>query len=307
VDLFDDHDNLLILNAIVMKSIGISFFIVFIVAILMVACKHKEKSAEMNIIFLHHSTGAVIWNGSKTSFARKAAWKVSSRLAEKIKTKPRLPRLFKEYNKENNTNYIIRDMIFPKSSPYGWNNYPFDYYNIWVKHAGEHSFLEEPTLEMLTKENQVIIFKHCFPVCNIQTDQDSSDINSDVKTISNYRLQYEALREKLHEFPDTKFILFTGAAQVKSTLKEEEAKRAKEFFEWVKNDWDMPQDNIYLWDLYNLETEGELYLKNEFARSPEDSHPNEYFATKAVQLMFNRIIDIIEKEGNGTNLKGEIK
>ena len=155
----------------------------------LVSCQQKDKAPEMKIIYLHHSTGEVIWNGNGN--------------------KTNLPFLFKNYNKENDRNYVIKSIEFPKELPYGWKNYPYDYYNIWVKNAGNEPFMEEPTLEMLTKDYKVIIFKHCFPVCNIQADQDPADINSELKTISNYKLQYASLRDKLNEFPDTKFILFT--------------------------------------------------------------------------------------------------
>jgi hypothetical protein len=261
----------------------------------------------MNIIFLHHSTGGVIWNSTKPSFVTKAVRKINKRFTDVFSKKARLPLLFEKYNEEYGKNYIIKEMAFPKASPYGWHNYPYDYYNIWVKNAGEKPYMEEPTLEMLTKEYQVIIFKHCFPVSNIQADQDSADINSDLKTISNYKLQYLALRDKLHEFPDTKFILFTGAAQVKSNVTEDEAKRARAFFEWVTDEWDLPADNIYLWDLYKLQTEGGLYFKDKYSVSQTDSHPNEDFAGKAVKLLFNRVIDVIKDNGNGTTLKGEKK
>ncbi len=160
---------------------------------------------------------------------------------------------------------------------------------------------------MLSEKYQVIIFKHCFPVSNLQPDQNSVDINSNIKTISNYKLQYAALREKLHEFSDTKFILFTGAVQVKSYLTEAEAIRTRDFFTWVTEEWDLPDDNIYLWDLYNLQTEGGLYFKDEYAISPNDSHPNKDFAETVAKLLFNRIIDIIENDGAGTHLTGEDK
>jgi len=71
-------------------------------------------------------------------------------------------------------------------------------------------------------------------VSNIQVDKDSADINSDYKSLANYKLQYEALRNKLHEFSDTKFILWTGAAQVKSAVSEDEATRAREFLPGLK-------------------------------------------------------------------------
>jgi hypothetical protein len=166
-------------------------------------------------------------------------------------------------------------------------------------------YKEEPTLEILTKEYQVIIFKHCFPVSNIQPEQDSADINSNLRTISNYKLQYSALRDKLHQFPDVKFILFTGAAQVKGSISEDEAGRAKEFFTWVIREWDISDDNIFIWDLYSLETEGELYFKDKYAASFNDAHPNGNFAGEAVKLLFNRIIDVVENNGNRTSLTGK--
>jgi len=269
------------------------------------SCKQKEKISDMNILYLHHSTGGVIWQGERPSIITRAARKVSTGLADALGGKARLPLLFENYNNENNKNYVIKEMVFPKASPYGWHNYPYDYYDIWVKHAGNESYMEEPTLEMLTRQYQVILFKHCYPVSNIQADKDSADINSDFKSLANYKLQYEALRDKMHEFSNTKFILWTGAAQVKSAVSEDEATRAREFFTWGKDEWDVPGDNIHIWDLYSLETEGGLYFKEEYATSSNDSHPNTGFAKKAVQLVFNRIIDVIENNGTRTNLKGE--
>ena len=259
----------------------------------------------MNILYIHHSTGGVIWQGEKASIIMRAARKISTKLAEAVGSKAKLPSLFDKYNQENNKNYLIKEIVFPKAAPYGWHNYPYDYYDIWVEHAGNEPYMEEPTLEMLTKLYQVISFKHCFPVSNIQPDKDSAYINSDYKSLANYKLQYNALRDKLHEFPDTKFIVWTGAALAKGAVSEEAAMRAREFFTWVKEEWDLPEDNIWLWDFYELETEGGLYLKDEYATSDTDSHPNTVFASNAVGLIFNRIVDVIESNGTGTNLKGE--
>ena len=71
------------------------------------------------------------------------------------------------------------------------------------------------------------------------------------------------------------------------------------------DEWDLPGDNIHLWDLYSLETEGGLYFKDEYASSASDSHPNGEFAGRAVQLFFNRIIDVIENDGSRTKVTGE--
>jgi len=283
-------------------------FLILIIAIILMfinACKQQDSEGEINIIFLHHSTGYVIWRGGNKNFISRVAARLSDGLADRLEKKAALPAMIEKHNKKCNANYQISEIEFPKVTPYGWNNNPYDYYNIWVKNAGENYFMEEPTLEILTKNYQVIIFKHCYPVSNIQPDTDSADIDSDKKTLSNYKLQYSALRDKLHEFPDTKFILFTGAAQVKSKITEDEAERAREFFTWVIEVWDLPDDNIYLWDLYKLETEGGLYFLETKAVSSQDSHPNADFASNAVILLFNRITDIIENNGKTTTLTGE--
>jgi len=282
--------------------------VLLILLIMPVSCTRKEqKTKDVNIIFLHHSTGEIIWRGTHTPLIKKIVWRINKNLANSIRIKPKLPEYFKRYNNAKNLNYSITEIAFPKASPYGWNNFPYDYYNIWVKNSGKEPYLEEPTLELLNQRYQIIIFKHCFPVSNIQADLDSSDINSDSKTISNYKLQYLSLREKLQEFPDTKFILFTGAAQVKGAIKEDEARRSREFFNWVINEWDLPYDNIYLWDLYNLQTGGGIYSQDKYSVSEDDSHPNGTFARKTVKLLFNRIIDVIENNGSGTNITGEKK
>lgn len=280
--------------------------LVFITIISMNSCEKENKTSNMNIIFLHHSTGEYIWYGKPPSLFIRALNKISEKFADALRQKAMLPELFNTYNKEHEKNYVINEMIFPKEVPYGWNNFPYDYYNIWVKNAGDAPYLEEPTLEMLTKKYQVIVFKHCFPVSNIRLIEDSANIDSYEKTISNYKLQYNALKEKIHEFPETKFILFTGAVQVEANLPEDEAIRAKEFFQWVLKEWDQLDDNIYIWDFYNLQTEGGLYFKDEYAVSVDNSHPNKDFASRVSKLLFNRIIDIIENDGNKTSLVGEL-
>ncbi len=289
-----------------MKSRLVAFIALSLIT-LTISCRPKERTSDMNIIFLHHSTGGVIWRGAQASLVVRAVNKISPRLANGLGKKARLPLLFEQYNQDKNKQLRVQEVAFPKKSPYGWHNYPYDYYNIWVKNAGPKPFMEEPTLEMLTKQYQVIIFKHCFPVSNIQADSASPDINSDYKSLANYRLQYLALRDKLHGFPGTKFIVVTGAAQVKSEISEAEAKRAKEFFGWVIDGWDAPQDNIFVWDLYTLQTEGGIYFKDSYARAANDSHPNGEFAARAAQLFFNRIVDVVEHNGAGTKLTGERK
>lgn len=245
----------------------------------------KTNKGEYNILFLHHSTGRIIYNGGKEQ----------NRIMRKLfPQKAYVPKWFYNYNMTNGTNYNISEQFFPKNNPYGWNNYPYDYYNIWVKNAGPVPYMEEPTLEILTQKYDLIIFKHCYPVSNIKNSLNKSDINSSEKSLENYKLQYLALKKKLNEFPNTKFLIWTGAAQVKSNISPEEASNAKAFFDWVKNEWNIDNDNIFIWDFYKLETDGQLFLKNENASKTNDSHPGKLFAEKVAPLFCKRIIEVIQ-------------
>lgn len=243
------------------------------------AASQRASPAKVRIIFLHHSTGMCIWDGGI------AEW-------------------FDSFNRNAATQYEIVERAFPAESPYGWNNYPFDYWNLWVRHAGERPFKGEPTLEMLTREFDVVVFKHCFPVSAIEPDTGTPDIGSDDKRIENYQLQYNALRQKLRAFPKTKFIVWTGAALLESETDKATALRAKTFFEWVRSSWDERGDNIFLWDFRALETEGGLYLKPD--ASSGDAHPNPAFSRRVAPLFCGRIVDVVMGRGDDSPLIGRL-
>ncbi len=240
----------------------------------------KGGEKEMKIVFLHHSTGKIIWNGGVKNW-------------------------FNSYSKENNKEYITETLAFPGRSPYGWNNYPYDYWNIWVKNAGMKKYMNEPTLEILTEKFDMIVFKHCFPVSKIvPCPEGGASVDSDVKCIENYKLQYNALKEKMLSFPKCKFLVWTGAALVKGATDEKCASRSREFFEWVRKEWDSPDDNIYIWNFFELETAGGLYMKDEYAESSANSHPTAGFAAMAAPILCRRIVDIFEEEADSTNVTG---
>ena len=95
-----------------------------------------------------------------------------------------------------------------------------------------------------------------------------------------------------------RFVLFTVVFfLVKESMKEGNLKRSRDFFEWVKNEWDEKGDNIFLWDLYELETEGGVYLKDDYAVKPGNSHPSSAFAKMTAPFFCRRIVNVID--GNG--------
>jgi hypothetical protein len=245
------------------------------------------------IVFLHHSTGQVVWRGT------------TSRVSSKVFGRSAVKGWMDNYNKKNDTSYEIEEMSFPTTSEgYPWANYPYDYYNIWVRHAGDAPYQGEPTLEMLTKDHDVIIWKHCFPVGDILPDTGAADVDSPEKRLENYKLQYAKLKEKMRSFPDTQFIVWTGAALTEATTSPEKAQRTREFFDWVKAEWDEPGDNIFLWDFYALETEGGHYLKQEYASGPKDAHPTPEFGERVAPLFAKRIVDVIDGKGDSSSLTG---
>jgi hypothetical protein len=244
---------------------------------------YDSKTAR--IVFLHHSTGQAIWAGSGSGDGD-------------------LPRGIADYNRANNTSLTIEEVPFPSGPEYEWANYPFDYYNIWVANAGPGPYRGQPTLEMLTKQYDVIIWKHCYPVSGIQPDTGNADVGSADKRLENYKLQYAALRDKMRSFPDTRFLVWTGAALTRGSTSPEEAQRARQFVDWVRSEWDEPGDKIFLWDFYQLETEGGAYLPDSNAASPTDSHPNPTFAARVAPLLVTRIVVVVEGRGDATGLTG---
>ena len=256
--------------------------VLVLLMIVLIGCQSENDGKSAKIVFLHHSTGFAIWRGK------------TNRYVYKVTKKGDVKKYVSKYSRKHQVNYQISNKAYPQREPYGPENFPFDYYNIWVNNAGNSPYMNQATLEMLTDSYDVIVFKHCYPVSDILEDTGTLDIESDEKRIENYKLQYNALKEKMHEFPENKFILWTPAVRVKNETSEDKAVRTKKFYDWMINDWDEGGDNIYLWDFYKYETEGGLYLREEYASSLEDSHPNREFSGKMAPLFGQFIIDCIE-------------
>ncbi len=256
-------------------------FLLFIIIIL-TACGSDSGSSgnsmpsDAKVIYLHHSTGGVIWGGG-----------VEAGITA--------------YNSSHSKSYSIEDLAYP-NSPYPWKNYPYDYWYLWVDGGGQAASESVPTLESFTEDYDVIVFKHCYPVSGISADTGSPVITSETKSIENYKLQYNALKTRLRQFPDNRFIVWTGAALIEAASSAAEGARARTFFTWVKNEWDEPGDNIFVWDFFELETEGGNFLKTDY--SSGDSHPNGSFATAVAPYFVNRLVDVIEGRGDTGSLTG---
>ena len=75
-----------------------------------------------SVIFLHHSTGAGVYNAGVEQY-------------------------FADYNSNNATDYQINERGYP-NSPYPWNNYPYDFWNLWINGDCDS---EQSGIECLTR------------------------------------------------------------------------------------------------------------------------------------------------------------
>lgn len=236
------------------------------------------------IVFLHHSTGRAVLRGN------------TSTLWYRLSGKGDVHKYFREHNRLQGTRHRLHALDYPGEAGYGGFNYPYDYHNLWVKHAGEVSYKGQATLEQLTREYDVVVFKHCFPVGKLLENTGQASVDNPEKRLENYQVQYEALKQKMHDFPETVFVVWTPPAMVKEATTEAEALRLREFYDWLIREWDEEGDNIFLWDFYALETEGSLYLQPEFAAAPGDSHPNRDFAGRVAPMFAAFVIDCLENQ-----------
>ena len=232
----------------------------------------------VRVLYLHHSTGGVIWEGDGTHT---------------------VPGGLASYNSAHGTHYEITELAYP-NGPYPWDNYPYDYWNLWVKNPG---YLGQPTLADFMQNYDVIVFKHCFPVSGIKANTGSASVSSSRKSIENYQLQYDAIKGELIKYPSKKFIVWTGAALREQDTNADDAGRARSFFNWVKTSWDTKGDNIFVWDFFALETNNGMYLAP--ANATGDSHPNSDFAGRVAPLFVKRLVDVIEGRGYSGSLTGE--
>ncbi|WP_168582198.1 SGNH/GDSL hydrolase family protein [Gephyromycinifex aptenodytis] len=229
------------------------------------------------VLFIHHSTGKRIWQGG-------------------------LPEWIEQHNKDTGANYHLVERSYP-DKPYPWSNDPHDYWQLWVQHSGQDAFRKQPTLEQIAPAYDLVVWKHCYIGSEMEPLKGEPDVSSKNKSVENYKLQYEALKAKMREFPDTKFLVWTLPPHVAANTSPEQAARADEFAEWVRTSWDEPGDNIFVWDFRAIAAENGV-LAPRYASGEKDSHPNDELSKKAAPMLGQRIVDVLGGHGDTSPLTG---
>jgi len=265
-------------------------------------------TATARVAYLHHSTGEVVWAGGMP----RRLYKLWDRLVPNVVKGWARPvwlggvqEFIGSWNDAHGTRYRITELTYPATTGgYPWANDPYDYWNLWVAHSGASRDRGELNLDDLVKDYDIIVFKHCFSVSRIEADGEQASVSSEEQTLANYKLQYQALKARLHQFPAKRFIVWTGPALVRAASTPENARRAQQFFDWVKSSWDQKGDNIFVWDFYSLEADQEGFLDPANASAVDNSHPRARFARTVAPLIGRRIVDVIEGRGDTASFTG---
>lgn len=163
--------------------------------------------------------------------------------------------------------------------------------------------MKELTIEMLSKKYSVLILKHSFPVSNIMPDRGLADFGSNLKTCQNYKLQWNTLERKAPYLLGNKV---QSIYRCSSNYRCQNRVRGCTIYRVLSlgGTGIGPGGWQYISVGPISPTDWGRLVLDDFALSPTDSHPNEQFAGKASNLLFNRIIDIIEFNGKITDLWG---
>jgi hypothetical protein len=248
-------------------------------------------SQKNKAIFLVHSTGTGLYSKGKVT-----DW---------VKT----------YNLANGTNFQITARTYP-DTPWPWENYPYDYWKLWVNNNCDNSNPNIECLSSIASNYGLVIFKHCYPGASVNPDTGIPSISSSRKSLENYKLQYRALRTLMDGMPDKKFMVWTLVPLHRLATTTEEAARAYEFVKWVKDQW-LTEDgklhaNIFIFDFYSLAAEmtekpvnGKQYcLKYEYegSHTSDDSHPNTLANQTIGPLFAQAVVNVLNKNYYITNI-----
>ena len=144
-------------------------------------------------------------------------------------------------------------------------------------------------------ENQIVMFKSCFPNSALEGDPNDPPAPGDGLSVSNAKYIYNELLKSFRTRPDKLFIVITAPPLSDPTY----AQNARAFNTWLVQDWleenDYPYANVAVFDFFNVLThpenhhlfrDGKIeYINNNgnstLAYPSGDDHPNEQGSQKA--------------------------
>lgn len=235
----------------------------------------------VKLIFIHHSTGEN-WlndgNGNLAQALQKNNYYVSDTNygwgPDSIGDRTDIPNWLEWFNGDNTGEYM----------------------QALYNESGIHSYYER-TLGDPGGENQVILFKSCFPNSALNGQPDDPPAKGTDLTVANAKYVYNEILKYFQTRPDKLFVVITAPPLMDGRY----AKNARAFNNWLVNDWlpenDYPLANVAVFDFYNILTAPENHhrikegLVEHLIANPrntsyfhsEDDHPSQTGNQKATE------------------------
>ncbi len=132
-----------------------------------------------------------------------------------------------------------------------------------------------------SQENDIIMFKSCFPNSDIVDDgTDPGNPTDPTRTLVNFKAAFLEMAKDLSNYPSKLFIYVTAPPLVPKATTPENAGRARKFNEWLKSEFlnqyrrETGLDNLLVFDLFDVLADENGFLRREFQKKDTDSHPN---------------------------------
>jgi len=123
----------------------------------------------------------------------------------------------------------------------------------------------------------VIAFKSCYPVSDIQSDDQ----------LTEYKSYYLSIRDRMDQYPHKIFIVLTPPPQVAAYTDTQAAARARAFANWLASDQYLSNHpNVFTFDLFDLLADPSTnVLRTDYQADENDAHPNE-LANRTIGPLF---------------------
>lgn len=227
-----------------MKRLVIVFFLFGILGATVISVfaqteDHSPPERPVKLIFIHHSTGE---NWLTDDYGN-------------------LGRVLGE------NNYFVSD------TNYGWGPDSIgdntDYHN-WIEwfvgpgssryldalynESGQNSYFTRNLIDP-GGENQIVMFKSCFPNSDLTGNPDDPASDGEWYTVGHAKFVYNRLLEYFETRPDKLFVVITPPPLIDTT----HAENARQFSRWLVEDWQVennyPLNNVAVWDFHNVLTD----------------------------------------------------
>ncbi len=128
----------------------------------------------------------------------------------------------------------------------------------------------------------VIAFKSCFPVSNIESDEQ----------LAEYESYYLSIRDRMDQYSNKVFIVVTQPPEVPNNTDPEAAARARTFTDWLASEEYLGgHANVFTFNFFDLLADPfDNTLRAEYRTDEWDAHPNE-LANRTIGPLFADFVD----------------